>query len=85
VAGIPVPEVAAPGSRPNIPKGSVAIRVEDNETGRVVEAVMVPQQDGYPAFAEAALEMARDWQSEAPPAGTPRTTRMLKFRQSAGR
>jgi len=60
VAGIPVPAVAAPGSRPNIPKGTVAIPVEVNETGRVVDAVMVPQQDGYPAFAEAALKMA-DW------------------------
>jgi len=81
----PVPELPAPGSSAGPAPGTVAIRVEVDETGRVVEAVMIPQKDLNPEFAEAALEMARDWHFEAPLAGRQRTTRVLQFRQSMNR
>ena len=84
-AGTVVPEVAAPASRPKLPPGTVAVRVKVDETGKVVEAVLVPQKDVNPAFAEAALEMARDWRFEVSPAGNQRATRVLEFRQSANR
>jgi TonB family protein len=84
-AGTVVPEVAAPASTPKLPPGMVAVRVYVDEKGRVVEAVLVPQKDVNPAFAEAALEMARDWRFEASEAGNQRTTRVLEFRQSANR
>jgi TonB family protein len=84
-AGAANPEVAAPGSTPKLPPGMVAVRVYVDEKGRVVEAVLVPQRDVNPAFAEAALEMARDWRFEASEAGNQRTTRVLEFRQSANR
>ena len=84
-AGTVVPEMAEPGSTPKLPPGTVAVRVYVDEKGRVVEAVLVPQKDVNPAFAEAALEMARDWHFDASPAGNQRTTRVLEFRQSANR
>jgi TonB family protein len=83
--GTVVPEVAEPGSTPKLPPGTVAVRVYVDEKGKVVEAVLVPQKDVNPAFAEAALEMARDWRFDASSSGNQRTTRVLEFRQSANR
>jgi TonB family protein len=74
-------EVEAPDFTSNVLPGTVAIRVQVDETGKVVNAVLVPQGDLDPAFAEAALVMARDWRFEASPAG-PRT-RILEFRRPA--
>jgi len=76
-------EVEAPDFTSNVLPGTVAIRVQVDETGKVVNAVLVPQGDLDPAFAESALEMARDWRFEASPAG-PRT-RILEFRRPANR
>jgi TonB family protein len=84
-AGDLVPEVAAPGSVPKLSPGTVAVRVYVDEKGKVVEAVLVPQKDVNPAFAEAALETARDWRFDSSPSGNQRTTRVLEFRQSANR
>ena len=81
----PVPELAAPVSNAGSAPGMVAIRVEVDETGRVVEAVLLPQQNLNPEFGEAALEMARDWHFEASPTGNRHTMRVLKFRQSVNR
>jgi TonB family protein len=80
-----VPETAVPDSRPGLTPATVAIRVEVDETGKVLEAVLIPQKDLDPAFAEAALEMARDWRFEASPLGEQRTTHVLEFRQAANR
>ena len=62
-------EVEAPDSTAHVPPAgatsgdhtpaTVAIRVQVDETGNVVNAVLVPQEDLDPAFAEAALAMAR--------------------------
>jgi len=78
-----VQEPAASDSTANIPPGTVAIRVEVDAAGKVVNARLIPQKDLDPAFAEAALAMARDWRFEAPPAGHQLATRILEFRQPA--
>ena len=80
-AGAPAPEVVAPDSSPKVPLGTVAIRVEVDRTGKVVSAVLIPQKDLDPAFAEAALRMARDWRFEASSTNIQPTTRILEFRQ----
>jgi TonB family protein len=77
-------EVEAPDSTSNVAPGTVAIRVQVDETGKVVSAVLVPQRDLDPTFAEAALDMARDWRFEPSPANQ-RTTRVLEFRRPANR
>jgi hypothetical protein len=51
----------------------------------VVNAVLIPQRDVDPAFAEAALAMARDWRFEASSAGNQGAARILEFRQPANR
>jgi TonB family protein len=82
----PSPELAAPGSGPGLAPGTVAIRVEVDESGRVVGAVLIPQKNVDPEFAEAALQMARDWRFEAPrAAANQHTIRVLQFRQSLNR
>ena len=78
-------DVAASDSAPTVLPGTVAIRVEVDGAGKVVNAVLVPQHDADPAFVEAALEMARDWRFEASPAGNQHTTRILEFRPPANR
>jgi TonB family protein len=80
-----VPELAVPAKGGDQAPGTVSIRVEVDETGSVVEAVLIPQTNVNPEFAEAALLMARDWRFEASRAGSQHTTRVLQFRQSANR
>lgn len=82
--GASVAQPPAPGSPRALEPVTISIRVAVDETGRVVEAALVTDNNLDPAFAEAALQMARGWQFEAQP-GTQRTTRVLQFRQAANR
>jgi TonB family protein len=77
-------EVGAQDPTSDVPPRTAAVRVQVDETGKVVSAVLVPQKDLDQAFAEAALEMARDWRFEPSPANR-FTTRILEFRRPANR
>jgi TonB family protein len=82
----PAPEVAAASdSAATISPGTLVIRVEVDGTGKVVNAVLIPQRDLDPAFAEAALAMARNWRFEASPDDNQPAIHILEFRQPANR